>query len=80
MGTRSSQERTVTSKNSLDSVTDTEELKQMNKQAWERKGKQPPRKFQLNGPVFRKVDLLYQMLLLLRKVCICLHVDSIACH
>jgi len=43
-GTRSSQESTVTSKHSFDSArdrTDTEELKQLNKQAWESKGEQP---------------------------------------
>lgn len=82
-GTRASQERTVTSHHSLDSVrdkTDTKELKQMHKQAWERRGEQISEEFQFNRSVFRKVDLLYQMLLLLRKVYICLHVDSIACH
>lgn len=69
-GNRSSQERTATSKHSFDSVrdkTDTKELKQMHKQAWERRGEQISEKFQLNGSAFRKVDLLYQMLLLLRK-------------
>lgn len=43
-------------------------------------GEQPFEKFQLNESVFRKVDLLDQMLLLLRKVCIYLHADSIVCN
>lgn len=43
------------------------------------RGEQSFEKFQLNRSVFRKVDLLYQMLFSLRKVCIYLDVDSIVC-
>lgn len=52
----------------------------MNKQAWESRREQPFEKCQLNESVFRKIDLLYQVLLLLREVCIYLHVGSIVCN